>query len=156
MNYKFAIIFLLVLVGAKSSFSQQSVQSFKQIVEGGKIGKTYVHKSVTDSTWRTYLGSITDSITKSTLHVISEFEKVRAAETWHGHSNVFLVNHNGKMAYWILFGMPDELPFQLKNNELYFKDGTKTIKAPFKLVAKNLFCLYSTRCYEVIKEYSKP
>ena len=77
---------------------------------------------------------------------------MRASSTWHGHSNVFLVNKAGDIVFTILIGMPDELPFRLKNNEFYFKDNKRIIKAPFKLVAKSLYCIDSTRCYEVSKE----
>lgn len=71
---------------------QEHDSAYRTIIQKNKIGKTYVYRSKTDTVWRTYLGVLTDTTDNSTYHVISEFAKIKAALTWHGQINIFLLN----------------------------------------------------------------
>jgi hypothetical protein len=133
-----------------NAFCQEHDSAYRTIIQKNKIGKTYVYRSKTDTVWRTYLGVLIDTTDNSTYHVISEFAKIRAASTWHGQSNVFLLNKQGEIIWTILIGMPDELPIKLMANSFYFKDEDKVINSRYGLVGNLLFCVLPNRCYEVV------
>ncbi len=151
MFFKVIILFSLMLVQFGNAYCQEHNSSYQRIIQKNKIGKTYVDRSKTDTVWRTYLGVLFDTIDNSNYHVISEFAKIRAASTWHGQSNVFLLNKQGEIIWTILIGMPDELPIKLKANSFYFKEGDRLVNARYGLVSKQLFCVHTARCYEVIR-----
>jgi hypothetical protein len=96
------------------------------------------------------MGGLIDTSDNSTYHVISEFEKIRADLTWHGQSNVFLLNKQGEIIWTIFIGMPDELPIKLEANSFYFKEEDKVINSRYRLV-DNLYCVLPNRCYEVVR-----
>lgn len=150
MSFKFIILFSLMLGQFGNASCQEHNSSYLRIIQKNKIGKTYVYRSKTDTVWRTYLGVLIDTTDNSTYHVISEFAKIKAASTWHGQSNVFLLNKQGEIIWTILIGMPDELPIKLMANSFYFKDEDKVINSRYGLVG-NLYCVLPNRCYEVVR-----
>lgn len=152
MLFKYTVTILLIIGWSNFSNCQEIGDSFKKIIREGKVGKTNIIKSPLDTTWSTYLGEIRFGDKDSTFYVISEFQKVNSNSTWHGHSNVFLLDKNGKAVWRVLIGMPDELPEKLKNNYFYFKEGNQTIQSKFELVGNYLFCVHKNRCYEVVRE----
>ena len=57
----------------------QPQYSFKKILNLKTVNKTFVSTSDEDTTWRTYLGKITDSKQRPLYYVIKEFNKTKAA-----------------------------------------------------------------------------
>lgn len=151
MLSKFIIFIFLILFHSGNAFCQQYYGSYQKIIQKNKIGRTYVDQSKTDTVWRTYLGILFDTSATVNYHVISEFKKIRAASTWNGQSNVYLLNKQGKIVWSILIGMPDELPIKLEANSFYFKEGKKIVSARFGVVNNQLFCVHPRRCYEVVQ-----
>ena len=141
-----------MLVQFGNAYCQEHNSSYQRIIQKNKIGKTYVDRSKTDTVWRIYLGVLFDTTDNSNYHVISEFAKIRAGSTWHGQSNVFLLNKQGEIIWTILIGMPDELPIKLEANSFYFKEGDKVINSRYGLV-EQLFCVLPNRCYEVVRNH---
>lgn len=134
----------------KSDNSKNRV--YLQIIKENKIGKVHVHKSATDTTWRTFLGFLKVDTAGIRFGVISEFEKVKASSTWHGHSSVYLIDEKGNPKWRMIVPMPDELPIKLQGNSFCFYIDGKTACAVYKLVGGNLFCVDPTHCFEVVQE----
>ncbi|SJZ31931.1 hypothetical protein [Sediminibacterium ginsengisoli] len=127
---------------------QTKTSAFKKIIIAGVKNKTYIQTSPIDTARRIYLGVLT--VDSASLNVISEFKKSKAASTWHGHSNVYLVEGSGKITYRIIFSFPDESPLRLNKNTFTFKHNGKLISAPYKLVGQHLYCPALESCYEVV------
>lgn len=151
MLFKFIIFIFLTLFQSGNASCQQHYSSYQKIIQKNKIGRINVEQSKTDTVWRTYLGILFDTSANVHYHVISEFNKIRAASTWHGQSNVYLLNKQGEIVWSILIGMPDELPIKLEANSFYFKEGKKIVSARYRLVNNQLFCVHPRRCYEVVQ-----
>lgn len=149
--YKYLII--IVVLCFSTRVQAQRKYCFKTILNIKAINKTFINKSNEDTTWRTYLGRITNDKNQTLIYIIKEFNKVKAASTWHGHSNVYFFNPNGKMIARFDVALPENLPTQLHKNALYFPDDKIADKVHKVRIAnplpKNIFIKLDW-CNEVI------
>ncbi len=145
----------IFLTFTSNCFSQEKY-SYKAILTYKKIGKTFINRSINDTTWRTYLGTISDSKGKAKYYVIKEFNKIRAAATWHGHSNIFFFDRQNKLAARIDVSMPYNLPYNLNNNVFFFKYTEKGEAKVFKMKVgiplPKTFCTRPDWCDLIIYE----
>lgn len=95
------------------------------------IGKEIFQKTEDGDTRSTYLGNITDKNSKILFYVVKEFSRIRAAKVYHGNSWLILYNPDKKFKAEYHFDMPEELPFKLRANALYFYD---TEQKPVKIL----------------------
>jgi hypothetical protein len=148
---RFLIFFLLFI--PIISDGQQQKYSCMALLHIKAINKTFVLKSKDDTTWRTYLGNITDNKHRTIYYVIKEFTKVQAAATWHGHSNVYFFNENRKLVARFDVVFPEDLPVRLQNDSLYFSDDKKTDKIYGVKISRPLpriICIRPGWCDELI------
>jgi hypothetical protein len=152
MKYYKLIIILLIFFVTINTYGQK-YYSFKTLLKYQATGKTFINKSYYDTTWRTYLGKIKDTKTKNYYYVLKEFSKVRAAATWHGHSNLYIYSKQKKLIATIDMGMPYYLPFKLHANNLYFNytqnRTTKFFKIPIPFILPKIICFGSFGCNDV-------
>lgn len=148
---KFTVLFTSLL--ATSTIYGQKYHSFKSLLSNPRVGKVSIHESYNDTTWQTYLGKITSNNKDKFYYVFKEFKKVRAAATWHGHSNLYIFTEQKRLYAIINVEMPHNLPFRLSNNKLSFKysqnGATQLIisKVPYNLPP--VICFGPVGCYDV-------
>lgn len=115
MPLKYSTIVLLLLSSALC-FAQNVKFTEKN------IGKEIFQKTEDGDTRSTYLGNITDKKSKILFSVVKEFSRIRAARVYHGNSWLVFYGSNKKFKAKYHFDMPNELPFKLHANTLYFYD----------------------------------
>ena len=99
-----------------------------------------------------YLGPIKKSNGDTLYYVFGIFTGVQAAITIHGHSNIVYLNRKYKEVKSYDIGMPENLPYKLNNNTLYFKyvDETTKKKHIFKnkvgTILPKVMCVSPTSC----------
>lgn len=131
----------------------QQKYSFKKILEMKAVNKTFVNKSKEDTTWRTYLGSLKNDKNETLFFVIKEFDKIKAASTWHGHSNVYFFNRKGKIIARLDVALPENLPLRIQKDILYFPDDKISGTVHAVKIGRSLppdICLKPDWCDEVI------
>ncbi len=100
----------------------------------------------------TYLGRVLNSGGKTKYYVVKEFYKVKAAVVYHGHSRILIFNPSKKLIAQAIVNMPNELPYRLKNNTLYFnyieKGVSKNYKKSFNILTK-MICVEPGVCYDI-------
>jgi hypothetical protein len=69
------------------------------------------------------LGGIYDRQGRVRYYVVAEFYRVQAAIMMHGHSRVLFLNPQRVVVAQYEFGMPEELPYKLVQNTLFFGKG---------------------------------
>jgi hypothetical protein len=87
------------------------------------IGKNIFQKTVNGDLTSTYLGEIRNENGAVKFYVVREFSRIKAAIVYHGNSRLIFYNVAKKFKAQYQFDMPDELPFKLKSNRLYFRDS---------------------------------
>ena len=142
---------LLFVFFYTNSFSQ-SLEDFNDVLAAGKIGKVVTKKVKQDISERTFMGSIRNSKGAVKYYVVKEFLRVKAAVVYHGHSRILFFDHRRKLVMEAILSMPDELPFKLKANFLYFryseKNGKKIhIENVTKL--RSMLCVAPASCYDI-------
>jgi len=150
-HFKLLTVLFFLLVSTNANC--QRYYSFKTILKYKRIGKTFINNSYTDTTCRTYLGKITYSKSNKFYYVFKEFKKVRAAATWHGHSNLYLFNEQKHLYAVIDVEMPYNLPSKLSQNKLFFEHTengtTRSIVSYVPYVLRHEICFSSLGCYDV-------
>lgn len=128
-------------------------RDYSKFVRADKIYKKQIHKHGKDVDSIVYLGVIKDNDGKTIYHVISNFRLVQAAIQKHGHSEIVFLDKSLKEKKTYTLGLPDDLPFKLEKNTLYFyyiDNHTKT-KQVFKTkIDRNLpdlICIAPNDCY---------
>ena len=150
MLYIRIAIILAVTLAGKVCVSQIDLRQFKPIIDEGIKGKVYLTTSSGDTAWRKFLGFLPGSSGRTSLALVSEFKKVKAALTWHGHSSLYCVDPSGKLVAKILFTMPDELPFKMEGSRLYFRENANVFSVDYVINEHHLFCVRPTNCFEVV------
>lgn len=122
------------------------------ILDSLKVGKAYYEKSADFKTKIIYLGIIHNSKNDTLLYVLTENYNVKAAIQWHGHSRIVFLGKNKKIKGFYSLNLPEELPYKLASNTLYFKDKTtKTVtKQKISGALPDLICVKpdNAECFE--------
>lgn len=122
---RYSAIILLLLLSSTLCFAQNVIFIEKN------IGKEIFQKTENGDTRSTYLGKITDKNKRNRFYVVKEFSRIKAAMVYHGNSWLIFYSPNKKFKARYHFSMPNELPFKLNNNTLYFYD---TDEKPVKVL----------------------
>lgn len=122
---RYSAIILLLLLSSTLCFAQNVIFIEKN------IGKEIFQKTENGDTRSTYLGKITDKNQRNLFYVVKEFSRIKAAMAYHGNSWLIFYSPNKKFKARYHFSMPNELPFKLNNNTLYFYD---TDEKPVKVL----------------------
>jgi len=99
-----------------------------------------------------YLGTIKKSTGDTLYFVFGVYSAVQAAIQIHGHSNIIYLNKKLKEIKSYDVGLPDQLPYKLNNNTLYFKyiDEKTNKKQIFKnkvgTTLPKIMCVSPTYC----------
>ncbi|RLJ80735.1 hypothetical protein BCL90_1534 [Pedobacter alluvionis] len=126
MLIRYSAIILLLLLSSTLCFAKNVIFIEKN------IGKEIFQKTENGDTRSTYLGKITDKNQKNRFYVVKEFSRIKAAMVYHGNSWLIFYSPNKKFKARYHFDMPNELPFKLTTNTLYFYD---TDEKPVKVLA---------------------
>jgi len=159
VNLNLTCFVLFAILCIPFSSAGQKKYSLNAILSIKAINKTFVSKSKDDTTWRTYLGSIKDDKHRTIYYIIKEFNKIQAAVTWHGHSNVYFFNAYKKVVARVDVGLPENLPVQLENNTIYFPDDKNTGQVSGVKISRSLpkaICIRPDWCEEVIFYLHRP
>lgn len=101
----------------------------------------------------TYLGTVHSADEKVYYHVFTVFLSVNAAIVKHGHSSIVFLDQNLKLIRKYELSLPEDLPFKLKNNTLffyYFDDLSKQRRVFKTLIEAELpkvICISPIDCY---------
>lgn len=119
------ILFAIKLVG-QSEYSKYIVAD--------SLKKAQLIKTKTGDEKINYLGVIKKTTGDTLYYIVTVFSRVKAAQVMHGHSNIIYIGKDLKEKKRYDIGLPEELPYKLDNNTLYFKyvDETTNKKKIFK------------------------
>lgn len=132
MLLRYSAIILLLFSSALCS-----AQNIKFSAEN--IGKEIFQKTQNGDTRSTYLGKITDKDSKILFYVVKEFSRIKAANVYHGNSWLIFYGPEKKFSAKYHFDLPNELPFKLHTNKLYFYDiDEKPVKVLNILIGNQL------------------
>lgn len=65
-----------------------------------------------------YLGDIL--LNGKLFHVLTSYREIQAALVVHGHSTIYILDSKKRIVKEYELGQPEELPFMVENNSLYF------------------------------------
>ena len=125
-HFKISIVFFLTLVSALNS-NCQGLKVVLNALNEKKVGKTISDKFKQNVSQATYLGTIQGEMGRVRFHIVKEFYKVKAAIVYHGHSRILFFNSSNHLVAQTIFDMPNELPYKIINNVLYFKTSDPTL-----------------------------
>lgn len=130
----------------------QSLKNFNDVLGKQIIGKVIIKKVQEDISQRTFLGTVKYNNGKIKYYVVKEFLRIKAANLYHGNSRILFFNARKKLVLQSILTMPNELPFKLYKNTLYFRyksgNSEKTFTQPIHPLPK-MICVEPTSCYEV-------
>jgi hypothetical protein len=144
------LILILFLSSTLIAFGQSN---YSKYIVADSVGKTEFVKHKDGDEKITYLGVIKKQNSDTLYYVIITFRRVQAAIVMHGHSDIIFLNRDYKEAKSYELGLPEELPYKLVNNVLYFKyvDEKTGKKAVFKnkieTVLPKMMCISPVECY---------
>ena len=108
--------------------AQGQVNNYSKYIKEQLINKKQIVKTPNDKEEIIYLGAIKGGNGNVLFYILSIYSEVQAAIVIHGHSNVLYLDRKKVVKRQFELGTPDDLPFKLKNNTLYFhhfSDKTK-------------------------------
>lgn len=146
MKSVFLVLFICVglMSDAQSKYS-------KYIVPDSASHNSYVKHKYGDEKIQ-YLGVIRKSNKDTLYFAFSVFERVQAAMVMHGHSNIIFLDKKRREVKRYDVNLPENLPYKLSANCLYFKYKNETTSKKetykFKIQAKlpDMVCYSPTEC----------
>jgi hypothetical protein len=123
---KRSLILVYILILGQISCAQGD--NFK-FVSNLKVNEKKVRNSKEGKKETLYLGDIKNEKGKSLFHIVSQYSFVKA--TSHGFSTIYYLDEGYNVIQHYELGNPEELPFQLLDNQLYFnytdEEGNKRV-----------------------------
>lgn len=127
-------------------------QDFRPILDSLDAGKAYAEKSADFKTKITCLGIIHNSRNDTLFYVLTENYNVKAAIQWHGHSRIVFLGKNKKIKGFYSLNSPEELPYKLAGNTLFFKGKTTgtVVKQKISGTLPDVICVMpgNAECFE--------
>ena len=145
------IIIAIFLIFYLSSNGQ--VHSYSKFINEHSINKKQTVKTDDGKEDIIYLGKIKNKGGKNLFYILTIYSEVQAAIEIHGHSNVIYLGNNKVFKKQFELGSPQDLPFKLENNNLYFNylnSKTKKKELYVNHVGKQipkLLCVGPDDCY---------
>ena len=146
------LIFLLWYLIWTPNVLSQSLENFNDVLNSQIIGKVITKKVGQDISQRTFLGIIRDKKSNIKYYVVKEFLRIQAATVFHGHSRILFFNESKKLTEQAILSLPNELPFKLKDNFLYFnylENGVTKIFEDKVHPLPKMICVAPRSCYDV-------
>lgn len=144
------ILILLTILFSCKLFGQSE---YTKYIVADSLNKTCFVKFEGGDSKITYLGIIKNQKGDTLYYVFSDFTRIQAAIQMHGHSNIIFLNKKRAEVKKYDIGLPENLPFKLLNNVLYFKhidENTKkkkTYKFVIGITLPKLICVDTNDCY---------
>ncbi|HTE01601.1 MAG TPA: hypothetical protein VK668_20075 [Mucilaginibacter sp.] len=137
------LICLLVIGNIQLSHAQS--HEYKKLIDSHRPGYTIKRTGTEYTSLCVYLGNTKSADGKVLYHIISKFERIKAAILWHGKSTLLFFNNKERLVTIYYMNMPDDLPYKLEGNQLYFrsrgaKKETMAVSVPDKL--PKLLCAF--------------
>jgi len=135
---------------SEDSTNSESTEYAKYVVTKFKTKKQKIKEENLEETI-VYLGDI--HVGGKQYYVLTSFRRIQAALVKHGHSTIYILDSKKRIVKEYELGLPEELPFKVENNSLYFhyKDSrTNKIKIYMNRIEKELpelMCLEPDNCY---------
>jgi hypothetical protein len=132
-----------------SSYSD-STEFAKYVVTKLKSKKQNIKEENSEETI-VYLGEI--QVNGKLFYVLTSFRRIQSALIKHGHSTIYILDSIKRIVKNYELGLPEELPFMIKNNSLYFhyKDSkTNKRKTYIYRIEKELpefICVEPDNCF---------
>ena len=147
------ILQLIFIMTFFNCYSQTKERDYSKFINQYRVyePRTIKRKNTTEKI--VYLGEL--KLKDSLYYLITSFKTVKAALVDHGHSTVYILDSNKKNIKTYLLDAPEQIPFKLEDNSLYFNyldEMTKTNKVfIYKIEDKipELLCVDPTfeECY---------
>ena len=100
--------------------AQAQLNNYSKYIKEQLRNKKQIEKSSDGKEEIIYLGAIKSRNANVLFYIFSIYSEVQAAIVTHGHSNVLYLDRKKVLKKQFELGTPDDLPFKLKNNTLYF------------------------------------
>src|ERR1700739_30335 len=114
--------YVLILILFIYTYVAHGQSHYAKYIVPDSLRKTHVIKHKDGGSDKiNYLGVIEKLNGDTLYYVFTLFGTVQAAVVMHGHSNIIFLNKKRKEVKSYDIGMPDELPYKLVDNTLYFK-----------------------------------
>ena len=132
-----------------SSYSD-STEYAKYVVTKLKTKKQNIKEENLEETI-VYLGDI--QVNGKLFYILTSFRRTQAALVKHGHSTIYILDSKKRIVKEYELGLPEELPFKVENNILYFhyKDSKtnkrKTYINRIERELPKLMCVEPDNCY---------
>jgi hypothetical protein len=145
------ILSILTLTLYSEVFGQTDYAKF--VIADNVERKQVVSTSDGSSDEIIYLGEIKDKNGETIYHVLTVFRLVQAAIVKHGHAEVVFLDKSLGLTKKYNLGLPEELPFMLKDNSLsfyYTEEKTKDRKIFQREINRqlpSLLCVSPNVCY---------
>lgn len=114
-----SFILIVAVILFTSKLSGQS--EYSKYIVADSLKKTQLVKNKTGDEKINYLGVIKKTNGDTLYYIVTVFSRVQAARVMHGHSNVIYIGKDLKEKKRYDIALPEELPYKLDNNTLYFK-----------------------------------
>jgi|GEM_PF-1403169 len=148
MLFKLLVILIYQLF-TLTAFAQKSETATVDLIQKN-IGKEILKIDKYGDSKSTYLGKIIDENGNTKYYVAKEFYRIKAAIVYHGHSRVVFYNSSKKFIAQYIYNMPNELPFKLKSNKLYYKSKEgKVSTQKIGAILPKMLCSDEAGCIEI-------
>lgn len=138
----------LINIPSEADWKDSIKNCFSKYVKKEKINKEIIQTNQASERYTTYLGEIKDTNGETLYDVISQFYTIQAAITRHGHSCIIFLNENKETVKLYDVAMPEDLPVQLQNNELFFKHAGQLNSISLMEPLPKLLCIPEVGCSE--------
>lgn len=131
------------IIGISSDYSKYVLTNLK--------GKKQLYKEEYLEETIIYLGNI--QVDGKLFHVLTSYKQIQAAIVKHGHSTLYLLDSKKRIVKGYELGLPEELPYKVVSNCLYFhyRDSkTNKQKRYINKIDKELpeqMCVEPGNCY---------
>jgi hypothetical protein len=147
------LINVFIVVAILFSWKILAQSEYSKYIVANSQGKIKYIKNKYGDERINYLGVVRKKNGENLYHIFTVFKRVQAAVVMHGHSTIIFIGKDKKEKKRYELSFPEELPYKLKNNTLYFKylDKTTQTKKIFKskigIKIPEMICVEPASCY---------
>jgi hypothetical protein len=146
------LIVTLIVIFLISTIKVSGQSDYAKYIVADSLKKTHVVKNKYGDEKINYLGAIKKTNGDTLYYIVTVFSRVKAARVMHGHSNIIYLGRDFKEKKRYDVGLPEELPYKLKNNTLFFKyldeesNKTKIFKNKVGTTLPKIMCVGPDLC----------